>query len=119
MMNAPNAAAVAAARNNNNTNAPPTVASQQPDVEARLHNVAASFRKSRDEAHREHQLAVERLTLATQESEALQKTVNDMKAQLEALQKKAGSSQERQRELQQLQTDVAMLNKEVRTNKSR
>jgi hypothetical protein len=45
-------------------------------LESKLHTVAASFRQSRDEAHRAQQLATERLRLAVEECNAVAATVS-------------------------------------------
>ena len=78
-------------------------------MEDKLHGVAASFRRERDEAHRRQWTAKERLRLVEQEAQAMAVTVESMEKDYKALQQKMGNEQE----LQTLMRDVELLTKEV------
>lgn len=81
-------------------------------MEDKLHGVAASFRRERDEAHRRQWTAKERLRLVQQEAQAMAATVESMEKDYKAMQQKMGSEQE----LQALMRDVDLLTKEVRAS---
>ena len=83
-------------------------------LESKIHTVAASFRQKRDEAHRSQQLATERLRLATEECEAVAKSVQSAQENLKAMQEKAGGSNAAKHERATLQAEVSHLAKEVR-----
>ena len=86
-------------------------------LESKIHTVAASFRQKRDEAHRSQQLATERLRLATEECEAVAKSVQTAEANLKTMQEKAGGCTAVKQERATLQGEVAHLTKEVRKDR--
>jgi hypothetical protein len=84
------------------------------NMEARLHNVAASFRQKRDEAYRLQQVAYERCKLVDEEVEVAQQTVEALRTKLNHLQQQAGCTPAAKEELQKLQSNVTILTREVR-----
>ena len=100
-------------KNNANTgsfSAAPTSSSSQ-DLESKLHNTAASFRKSRDEAHRHHTIAQERLRIAKEEYQNLQTSVQSLQQHLQSMHQMCANFQSK---FQGLQTEVQQLSNEVR-----
>mmetsp|Transcript_20543 Transcript_20543/g.30877 ORF Transcript_20543/g.30877 Transcript_20543/m.30877 type:complete len:227 (+) Transcript_20543:131-811(+) len=72
----------------------------------------AALRNERDDLHRQKSLAEERMRLVEEEKEALQQSVADARLKYSQLQSQA-SSEEAKQELQDLERDVTMLQKEV------
>lgn len=81
-------------------------------MEAKLHNVAAAFRRERDEAHRRKELAEERLRLAKEDAEAARLSTAALKEKLDDLESKSGATAHS--EIEQLQKDVQVLTAQVR-----
>lgn len=63
-------------------------------IEAKLQGVAASWRRERDEAHRQKQLALERLRLAQEEVEATEKSTMALVHKLHELKSECGEKAE-------------------------
>lgn len=72
----------------------------------------SALRNERDDLHRQKSLAEERMRLLEEEKEALQQSVADARSKYGQLESQA-SSEEAKQELQDLERDVTMLQKEV------
>jgi len=81
-------------------------------LEAKLHGVAAAFRRERDEAHRQRELANERLRLTREEADAAAKSLAAMRTKLDDLERASGEAAERQ--IERLKAEVESLTNQVR-----
>lgn len=90
---------------NNNTNH-----HQSQDLESKLHETAASFRKSRDEAHRNHTIAQERLRIVQEEYKNVQTSIQSMQQHLQSIQQTYTNDQSK---YTALKTEVQQLSHEV------
>jgi hypothetical protein len=79
-------------------------------LEYKLHATAASFRQSRDTAHRHHQMAQERLRVVQEEVQASQRSVQSMQQHLQSLQETYAKDQKAHVDLQ---SEVQRLTNEV------
>lgn len=86
-------------------------------MEAKLQRMAAGLRRERDEAHRERELASERLRLAKEEEEAAGKTLESMKLKLKELEAASGAGAKN--EIEHLKTKVENLENQVRWQRLR
>jgi hypothetical protein len=80
-------------------------------LEYKLHVTAASFRQSRDTAHRNCKLAQERLRIVQQEYHAAKVSIQSLQQHLESLQQKYHTDQQAHQEMQK---DVQQSSNEVR-----
>ena len=79
-------------------------------MEAKIHGMADSLRRQRDEAHRKSLTAAERVRLVQQEAEAMAATVDNMQNQYKTLQEKAAKA----KKVETLATQVQEKTQQVR-----
>jgi hypothetical protein len=93
---------------------PSTEPSAAHALESKLQATAASFRQSRDTAHRHHQMAQERLRIVQEEVQAAQRSVLSMEQHWQSLQTTYVKDQKAHVDLQ---SEVQRLSNEVRMDK--
>lgn len=81
------------------------------EIVDKLHGALASFRRERDDLYRKKELASERLRVANEDTEHMEKILRSMQEKLNVLKK--SESDQGKLELCKLEHDVERLNKEV------
>lgn len=81
------------------------------EIESKIYGVADSFRRESEEAHRQKDLALERLRLSQEEVAVAKQSSATLKAKLEELKKESGTTATR--EIQQLKGEVADFTNQV------
>jgi peptidoglycan hydrolase CwlO-like protein len=82
------------------------------DLVGKLQGFEATLRRERDDAHRENQLAAERLRLVQEEAAALQKTVQALRDKIQVIQNESGETAPK--EIVEYKNNVEDLTKQVR-----
>jgi hypothetical protein len=102
--------------NHSNSNVSSTNMVSQ-DLESKLHATAASFRQSRDTAHRTCTMAQERLRIAKEEYSTIQSSIQTLQNHIQSLEQTYSSDKtkhtEFQKEIQQLSNEVRIYNDNV------